>query len=154
MSGESMAHKVISKVNARLKSLHRKNKYLTPNIRRLLSNSLIQSHFNYACWAWYPKLSKKLKNKIQNSQNKCIRFCQQLEFETINTVFHYSLRWRTANKWKRGEACHNINKRAKIRIQTIASCVNFSKIWAKNSSRENLEPWKYLISNGLLELPA
>ena len=36
MSGESMAHKVISKVNARLKFLHRKNKYLTPNLRRLL----------------------------------------------------------------------------------------------------------------------
>ena len=34
MSGESMAHKV-SKVNARLKFLHRKNKYLTPNLRRL-----------------------------------------------------------------------------------------------------------------------
>ena len=31
MSGESMAHKVVRKVNARLKSLHRKNRYLTPN---------------------------------------------------------------------------------------------------------------------------
>ena len=30
MSGESMTNKVISKVNARLKFLHRKNKYLTP----------------------------------------------------------------------------------------------------------------------------
>ena len=29
MSGESMANKVIRKVNARLKFLHRKNKYLT-----------------------------------------------------------------------------------------------------------------------------
>ena len=36
MSGESMAHKVISKVNARLKFLLRKNKYLTPSLRRLL----------------------------------------------------------------------------------------------------------------------
>ena len=41
MSGESMAHKVISKVNARLKFLHRNNKYLTPNLRRLLCNALI-----------------------------------------------------------------------------------------------------------------
>ena len=62
MSGESMAHKVISKVNARLKFLHRKNKYLTPNLRRLLCNALIQLHFDYACSAWYPNLSKKLKN--------------------------------------------------------------------------------------------
>ena len=93
MSGESMAHKVISKVNARLKFLHRKNKYLTPNLRRLLCNALIQPHFDYACSAWYPNLSKKLKNRIQTSQNKCIRFCLQLdkmshisqkEFEAIN----------------------------------------------------------------------
>ena len=93
MSGESMAHKVISKVNARLKFLHRKNKYLTPNLRRLLCNALIQPHFDYACSAWYPNLSKKLKNRIQTSQNKCIRFCLQLdkmshisqkEFKAIN----------------------------------------------------------------------
>ena len=49
MSGEPMANKVISKVNARLKFLHRKNKYLTPNLRRLLCNALIQPHFDYAC---------------------------------------------------------------------------------------------------------
>ena len=65
MSGESMANKVISKVNARLKLLHRKNKYLTPNLRRLLCHALIQLHFDYACAAWYPNLSKKLKNRIQ-----------------------------------------------------------------------------------------
>ena len=65
MSGESKANKVISKVNARLKFLHRKNKYLTPNLRRLLCNALIQPHFDYACSAWYPNLSKKLKNRIQ-----------------------------------------------------------------------------------------
>ena len=65
MSGESMANKVISKVNARLKVLHRKNKYLTPNLRRLLCHALIQPHFDYACAAWDPNLSKKLKNRIQ-----------------------------------------------------------------------------------------
>ena len=58
MSGKSMANKVISKVNARLKFLHRKNKYLTPNLRRLLCKALIQRHFDYACSAWYPNLSK------------------------------------------------------------------------------------------------
>ena len=79
MSGESMANKVISKVNARLKFLHRKNKYLTPNLRRLLCNALIQPHFDYACSAWYPNLSKKLKNRIQTLQNKCIHFCFQLD---------------------------------------------------------------------------
>ena len=52
LSGESMAYEVISKVNARLKFLHRKNKYLTLDLRRLLGNVLIQSRFDYACSAW------------------------------------------------------------------------------------------------------
>ena len=55
-----MANKVISKINARLKFSHRRNKYLTPNLRRLLCNVLTQPHFVYACSAWYPNLSKKL----------------------------------------------------------------------------------------------
>ena len=88
-----MANKVISKVNARLKFLHWKNKCLTPNLRRLLCNALIQPHFDYACSAWYSNLPKKLKNTIQALKNKCIRFYLQLdkmshisekEFETIN----------------------------------------------------------------------
>ena len=80
MFGESMANKLISKVNARLKKfLHQKNKYLTPNLHRLLCNVLIQPDFDYACSAWYPNLSKKLKNRIQTLQNKCIRFCLQLD---------------------------------------------------------------------------
>ena len=46
-----------------------------------------------AYFAWYPNLTKKLKNRIQTSQNKCIRFCLKLdktaqishkEFETLN----------------------------------------------------------------------
>ena len=48
MSGESMAHQVISKVNARLTFLHQKNKYLTTNLHRLLCNALIQPDFDYA----------------------------------------------------------------------------------------------------------
>ena len=59
-----MANKVISKVSARLKFLHRKNKSLTPNLRLLLCNALIQPHFDYACSTWYPNLSEKLKNRI------------------------------------------------------------------------------------------
>ena len=75
MSGDSMANNVINKVNARSTFLQRKNKYLTPNLRRLLYNALMQPHFDYACSAGYPNLSKKLKSRIQTLQNKCIRFC-------------------------------------------------------------------------------
>ena len=64
-------------------------------MRRLLCNALIQPQpsIDYACSAWYPSLSKKLKNRIQTLQNKRIRSCLKLdkmshisqkEFETIN----------------------------------------------------------------------
>ena len=48
-----------------LQFLHRKNTYLTPNLRRLFCNALIQPHFSYACSEWYPNLPKKLKNRIK-----------------------------------------------------------------------------------------
>ena len=75
MSRGSMAHKVISKVSTRLKLSHRENKYFTQNLSGLICNALMEPHFDYACSALYPNLSKKLKNKIQTSQSKCICFC-------------------------------------------------------------------------------
>ena len=79
MSREPMALKVINKINLRLRFLHRKNKFLTPALRRLLCNALIQPHFDYASSAWYPKLTQKMKNKIQITQYKCVRYCLQLD---------------------------------------------------------------------------
>ena len=77
--GEAMALKVINKVNGRLKFLYRKNRYLTPYLKRLFCNSLMQLHFDYACSAWYPNLKKKFKSKFQTVQNKSIRYCLQLD---------------------------------------------------------------------------
>ena len=48
-------------------------------LRCLLCNALIQLHFDYACSAWYPNLTKKLKHGIQTTQNKCMHFCLQLD---------------------------------------------------------------------------
>ena len=73
VSEETMA------VNNKLKFLHRKNNFLTSTLKRLLCNALIQPHFDYACSAWYPNLTKKIKHRIQTTQNKCIRFCQWLD---------------------------------------------------------------------------
>ena len=93
LSGQTMATKVLGKINGRLKFLYRKQSFLSHSIRRLLCNALIQPHFDYACSAWYPNLNKKFKKKIQVSQNKCIRFCLSLgnrthigvkEFKKIN----------------------------------------------------------------------
>ena len=59
----------------------------------MLCNALIQPHYDYACSAWYPNLTKRLTKKIQTSQNKCIRYCLKLgnrahigidEFRKIN----------------------------------------------------------------------
>ena len=92
-SGESMALKVIERINGRLKFVWLKHKFLTSALRRLLCNALIQPHFDYASSAWYPNLQNKLSDKLQVCQNKSIRFCLSLgnrshigikEFKEIN----------------------------------------------------------------------
>ena len=93
VTGEAMAVKVLNKINSRLRFLYRKQNVLNVPLRRLLCNALIQPHFDYASQAWYPNLTKTLSVKIQRAQNKCIRFCLNLdnrahlgkkEFEDIN----------------------------------------------------------------------
>ena len=88
-----MALKVINKRNLTLKSLYRKIQFLTPALRKLLCNALIQPYFGYASSGWYRNLTQKIKNKIQITQNECIWHCLQLdktthnsknEFETLN----------------------------------------------------------------------
>ena len=79
LSGEDMAVKVLTKVNGRLRFLYRQGKYLNQRLRCMLCNTIIQPHFDYASSAWYPNLSKGLKNKLQIAQNKCIRYCLYLD---------------------------------------------------------------------------
>ena len=61
------------------KVLYWKNRFLLKDLRRLLCNALIQSHFDYACGAWYSNLKKKYRKKLHVLQNKCKRFCLQLD---------------------------------------------------------------------------
>ena len=77
MSSEPMTYKTIKKINSRLKK--KKNHFLNPRPRRLFCNALIQPHFDYAGTVWHPNLNKKLKNEIQITQNKCVRFCLNLD---------------------------------------------------------------------------
>ena len=81
-----MVSKIIKKINLKLKLLYRKNRFLTPKLQQLLCNAIIQQHFDYACSAWYPNLTQKLKKKLQVKQNKCICFC--LQFDKIATISH------------------------------------------------------------------
>ena len=84
MSGEAMTLNVINKINIKLNFFHRMNCFLTSALRRLLCKALIQPHFDYSCCMWYANLTKKLKHRIQTTQNKCVRFCLQLDKLTLN----------------------------------------------------------------------
>ena len=70
MSEEPMALKVINKINGKLKFLYRKNRFLSPELRRMLCNTLIQPHFDYTCPAWYPNLTEKTKEKENTNYAK------------------------------------------------------------------------------------
>ena len=48
-SGETVVNNIVKKVNSRLKFLYRKQGFLDINVRKLLSNAIIQPHFDYAC---------------------------------------------------------------------------------------------------------
>ena len=63
MSGEPVSLKIVNKINGKLKFLYRKNRFLRPELRRMLCNALIQPHFDYACPAWYPNLNQKNEKK-------------------------------------------------------------------------------------------
>ena len=79
ISGEPMALKVINKINGKLKFLYKENRFLSPELRRMLCNALIQPHFDYACPVGTLILQKNRKRKYKIMQNKCITFCLRLD---------------------------------------------------------------------------
>ena len=61
--------------------------------------SLIQCHFDYACSFWYPGLSKVLKNKLQVTQNKIIRFVLNMDSRAhVGSEVFKSLGWLPVSK--------------------------------------------------------
>ena len=52
INGESMARRVLKKINAKLNLLLRQSNYLNYSSRRLLYNVLIQTNFDYGCTSW------------------------------------------------------------------------------------------------------
>ena len=70
---------------------------MIPELRRLLYNAIIQPHFDCACSGWYSNLTQKLKKKLEVMQNKCIRFCLQLnKMSTISHKEFKDLNWLAA----------------------------------------------------------
>ena len=59
----SVALKALRKINGKLKFLYRKNRFLTPTLRRVPCDALIQPHFDYTCSALCSNLNKKLRKK-------------------------------------------------------------------------------------------
>ena len=91
---ESMAFNVVDKVNSCLKCLHRKNRFSTPPLRKLLYNVLIQPLLDYAWTAWFSNLSKRLKLRLQESQNKCMSLCLKLnKWSKIRVKTFLQLNW-------------------------------------------------------------
>ena len=94
LSFKSMAESVLTKVNARLKFLIRKRDYLNFYTKKLLVMSLIQCHYDYACSVWYTGLTKNLKNKLQITQNKIVRFIFELDARSHVSIDHFKhLNW-------------------------------------------------------------
>ena len=103
-----MAAKVLNTINNRLKFLYRKQKFLSLSLRHLLCNALIQPHFDYACAAWYPLLNKQQSKRIQIAQNKCIRYCLNLDNKAhIGTNEFLKINWLPTKK--RVEQCICVN---------------------------------------------
>ena len=108
LSGELMAAKVLNTINNRLKFLYRKQTFLSLSLRHLLCNALIQPHFDYACAAWYHLLNKQQSKRIQIAQNKCIRYCLNLDNKAhIGTNEFLKIKWLPTKK--RVEQCICVN---------------------------------------------
>ena len=106
-----MAAKVLNTVHNRRKFLYRKQKFLSLSLQRLLCNALIQPHFDYACAAWYPLLNKRQSKRIQIAQNKCIRYCLNLDNKAhVCTNEFLKINWLPTKKRVEQYICVNVFK--------------------------------------------
>ena len=74
-----MTIKSFKNINVNLQFLHRQNEFLNPKLRRLLCNSFIQPHSDYAYISGHSLVSKETKKKIKFTQDKFNRFCLKLK---------------------------------------------------------------------------
>ena len=64
--------KIMSKVNSRTRFLARKAPFLDAVSFRLIANSLVLCCFDYGRGSWYVGLTKALKDKLQDAQNRLV----------------------------------------------------------------------------------
>ena len=51
-AGEAMARMALKKVNRKKKLLYKQSRYLSYALKRMLCNTLIQPHYDFACCSW------------------------------------------------------------------------------------------------------
>ena len=94
LSGEIIASNILYKSSNKLKFLYRNAGKFNLETKKLLTSALIQCHFDYTCSAWYNGLSKKLKCRMQCTQNKIIKFMLKghcIEFKYYADGIHSGL---------------------------------------------------------------
>ena len=125
MSGEPVALKVINKINGKLKFLYRKNRFPSPELRRMFGNALNQLHFDYACPAWYPDLTERNKKVNINyaKWTKCItyRWC----------VVRFGISHYLAFLWLFGRM--KMRTHAFFYLPVVSICL-FELAWCSNGS--------------------
>ena len=57
-----MARIVLEKVNRKKEFIYMQSGYLSYPLKRLLYNTLIQPHYDFACCFWYPKFVNVTEN--------------------------------------------------------------------------------------------
>jgi hypothetical protein len=112
LSATSVVNNIVKKVNSKLKFLYRQRHCLNMNMRKTLCNSLVQCHFDYASSSWYSGISKKLKSRLQVTQNKVVRFICGYDYRTSLKVSDFcKIGWLTIEnrvKQLRLNHVHNI----------------------------------------------
>ena len=74
LSSQVTVMSLVKQAHTRLKFMYRHRNSLGKMSRQLLSSALIQPHFDYAATSWYMGSTEHLKNKLQVTQNKVVRF--------------------------------------------------------------------------------
>ena len=87
LSGDPMGLNVINKINARLRFLYRNTKILSSSSRRMLLNSLVQPHFDYASLSWFPNLTEKVRRKSIQRKISAFGFVyNQIMIHTLDSM--------------------------------------------------------------------
>jgi hypothetical protein len=116
----------------RLKTLYSIREHLSENVRKLLVEALVLSHFNYCDIVYEPRLYAKTARAIQRVQNACARFCYNVPKRAHITPF---LNANNTLKMAARRELHLTTQLYKI-IQTQRPEYLFNKfIWPGNKNR-------------------